>query len=50
MLNLKDLKVVFFDFDDTLCIHTYHKDWNYTFTENTTPDIYDKHECKKIIK
>lgn len=47
MLNLKDLKVVFFDFDDTLCIHTHHKDWNYTFTKNTTPEIYDKHECKK---
>lgn len=46
MLKLEKIRAVFFDFDDTLCIHSLHEDWKYQFNQNTTIDIFDHFGCK----
>ena len=46
MLNLQNVKAVFFDFDDTLCIHSIHKDWDVIINEKSNSNIFDENGCK----
>ena len=46
MIELEKVRVVFFDFDDTLCIHSIHKDLDYKVIKSATYRIFDKIGCR----
>lgn len=46
MIELEKVRVVFFDFDDTLCIHSIHEDLDYKIIKGVTYKIFDKIGCR----
>ena len=39
MLILQNVKAVFFDFDDTLCIHSIHENWDAIISEKSNSNF-----------
>lgn len=50
MLNLDKIKVAFFDFDDTLCIHSLHREWGVQFSGSIPSTIFDEFRCADNVQ
>ena len=46
MIEIERVRVAFFDFDDTLCIHSVHKDMGSELRTSNTYEIFDKFGCR----